>query len=114
MHSKFYIAFPHIFLAWGACAKMRFLTKSLGRIITITGGTLHRTEISIDTSKLSQMTLFENNNGYPAQLLLKFHSCCSAESRRNDNDVRIYHDSHEDLRELRHKIQLLSQSTKKD
>ena len=109
------LAFLRISLAYLLVQKMRFLTKSLGRIITITGGTLHRTEISVDTSKLSQMTLFENSNGYPAQLLLKFHSCCMAETtRRDENELRIYHESHEDLRELRHKIQLASQATKKD
>ena len=89
---------------------MRFFTKSLGRFLTISGGTMHTSEITVDTAKLAQMKLFKENNGYPAQLLLKFHSCCTAESNVNDNDVRLYHHNSKELAKLRHKIQLVSKN----
>lgn len=92
--------------------KMRFITKSLGRLITITGGTFHNTEVTVDTAKLAQMTLFDRSNGYPAQLLLKFHSCCAALDQEKKTEVRIYHQESDELRALRHKIAQASQSSK--
>ena len=90
---------------------MRFFTKSVGRFITISGGTMHTTELTVDTARLAHITLFKEYIGQPAQLLLKFHSCCSAEQKGNDLDIRIYHETSKELAKLRHKIQLLSQNS---
>lgn len=84
---------------------MKFLTRAVGRMLTIAGGTLHKTELTIDTSKITTMTVFEGDR-FPAQLLVKFHSCCKSETKRDEGEVRIYHENVEEIRRLRNQIQV--------